>query len=243
MSDKTLRVLIRIDVQNDFMPGGSLPVPAGHEIVPVLNDLSRFGKYHLVVDTRDDHPPDHGSFISQHPGAAPFSFFVLNGIRQQLSPDHCVHGTHGCALHPDLDCSMVAATFPKGQDKRVDSYSGLYDNGRHVPASLKSRFNFLADRRDSLNLFLTLPTRTASTKLPSTAAGWRWDIASHTLLWTRAAKFTRATSLECASLKMPPEPLSLDKMITGNTLPTSTRWASKLSEARTSCRAESNQSL
>ncbi len=130
-SDGELRVLLRVDEQLDFMPGGALAVEKGDEVVPVSNALSRSGYYHVIVDSMDDHPPDHGSFASQYKGKQPFvDKVVLNGIEQQLWPDHCVRDTRGWQFHPDLDRSQVARTFAKGQDKRVDSYSAFYDNGR-----------------------------------------------------------------------------------------------------------------
>ncbi len=140
---KVLKVLLRVDVQSDFMPGGALPVPQGDQIVPVTNDLSRSGMHDLVVDTQDDHPADHGSFASRHEGKKPFDQVVLHGVDQTLWPDHCVHGTAGWQFHPDLDRSMVARTFPKGQDKRVDSYSGVFDNGVHANEAVRKQHDFL----------------------------------------------------------------------------------------------------
>ncbi len=137
------RVLIRVDLQLDFMPGGSLAVPNGDEVVPLANRLAQSGFYNRVIDTMDDHPPDHGSFASQYPGKKPFDRVVLNGIEQVLWPDHCVHGTNGWRFHRDVDRSITDATFQKGQDKRVDSYSGFYDNGRHVGEEVRRLHPFL----------------------------------------------------------------------------------------------------
>lgn len=143
-SKKLLRVLLRIDEQNDFMPGGALAVADGDQIVDVSNRLALSGYYDLVVDSMDDHPVDHGSFASQHDGKKPLADKVsLHGIDQQLWPDHCVSGTQGAEFHPKLDRSMVAMTIKKGQDKRVDSYSAFYDNGRHAKASDKKQNQFL----------------------------------------------------------------------------------------------------
>ncbi|MGD9680823.1 MAG: isochorismatase family protein [Candidatus Obscuribacterales bacterium] len=142
-STKTLRVLLRIDMQVDFFPGGNLPVPGGHEIVQPVNAISRSIDYDLVVDTMDDHPADHGSFASQHSGKKPFDTALLSGVEQVLWPDHCVHGTPGWEFHPHLDRSMVARTFIKGRDRRVDSYSGVRDNGARASQSLKEQYDFL----------------------------------------------------------------------------------------------------
>ncbi|MBZ0184816.1 MAG: NAD(+) synthase, partial [Candidatus Obscuribacterales bacterium] len=140
---KTLRVLLRIDLQVDFCPGGSLPVPEGDATIPVANALSRLADYDLVIDTQDSHPADHGSFASQHSGTKPFEKISLYGIEQTLWPDHCIEGTSGWEFHRDLDRSMVARTFLKGQDPRVDSYSGVRDNGGNAPQALRKKHEFL----------------------------------------------------------------------------------------------------
>lgn len=144
---RVMRVLIRVDVQNDFCPGGNLPVPDGNLIVAAINKLSQLGKYYgfydLVVDTQDSHPENHGSFFTQHPGLAAFAQTTLNGVIQILWTVHCVVNTKGWEFHPDLDRSMVDKTVPKGQDARVDSYSGFYDNGRDAAAELKAQYPFL----------------------------------------------------------------------------------------------------
>lgn len=141
---KVLRALLRVDLKDDFMPWGSLPVKGGDEIVTVANALSRSGQYDLVVDIEDDHPKNHKSFASQHKGKKPFTDFVtLYGVKQQLWTDHCVNGTDGAKFHKDLDRSMVAKTIQKGQDARVDSYSGFYDNGRTAAPRFRKKYDFL----------------------------------------------------------------------------------------------------
>ncbi len=126
------------------MPGGALGVVDGDKIVAISNELARSGYYHLVVDSMDDHPVDHGSFASQHSGKKALTDKVLlNGIEQQLWPDHCVHATRGGEFHPELDRSMVAHTIKKGKDKRVDSYSAFYDNGRGADAKARKQHDFL----------------------------------------------------------------------------------------------------
>ncbi len=141
---KVLRALLRVDLKDDFMPWGSLPVKGGDEIVSVANALSRSGQYDLVVDIEDDHPKNHKSFASQHKGKKPFTDFVtLYGVKQQLWTDHCVNGTDGAKFHKDLDRSMVSKTIQKGQDARVDSYSGFYDNGRTAAPRFRKKYNFL----------------------------------------------------------------------------------------------------
>lgn len=124
-----MTALVIIDVQNDFMPYGSLGVPDGDQIVPVINKILPY--YDLVVATQDWHPQNHISFASNHPGKKPFDKIEYTGSEQVLWPDHCVQGTDGASFHPDLDTLRVAAVFRKGMDPLVDSYSGFYDN-RHL---------------------------------------------------------------------------------------------------------------
>lgn len=140
---KVLKVLLRVDIKVDFMPGGNLAVKFGDEILPSANALSRSGLYDLVVDIEDDHPEKHKSFYTMHKGKEPFSFKTIYGVNQQLWWPHCIHGTPGNEFHPDLDRSMVSRTFQKGQDPRVDSYSGFYDNGRDVAPRFKKKYPFL----------------------------------------------------------------------------------------------------
>ena len=129
-----MHALILVDIQNDFLPGGALAVGKGDEVVPAANRLiERFG---LVVATQDWHPPDHGSFASQHAGKAVGDVIDLNGLRQILWPDHCVQGTEGAASAPGLNTDAIERVFPKGTDAGVDSYSGFFDNGRRNSTGL-----------------------------------------------------------------------------------------------------------
>src|SRR5579871_5621581 len=93
-------VLLVVDPQPDFMPGGALAVAGGDEILPVINALA--GRFENVVVTQDWHPAGHASFASTHEGAGPFDTKRLHYGDQTLWPDHCVQGTPGAALHPDL---------------------------------------------------------------------------------------------------------------------------------------------
>jgi nicotinamidase/pyrazinamidase len=124
-----MKTLVILDVQNDFMPGGSLEVPDGTLVVPVINRLQ--GYFDLVVATQDWHPLKHVSFASTHPDERPFNKIDIHGIDQVLWPDHCVQGTPGAMFHPDLETFNISAIFRKGMDPNVDSYSGFYDN-RHL---------------------------------------------------------------------------------------------------------------
>ncbi|MDX1760663.1 MAG: bifunctional nicotinamidase/pyrazinamidase [Christiangramia sp.] len=121
-----MKTLVLIDVQNDFMPGGALAVPNGDEIVPLVNKLQK--KFDLVIATQDWHPPKHASFASSHEGKEEFEVIKLDGLDQVLWPDHCIQNTEGSQFHPDLETAKIEAIFRKGTDKKIDSYSGFYDN-------------------------------------------------------------------------------------------------------------------
>jgi len=121
-----MKTLLIIDVQNDFMPDGSLPVAEGDCIVPVINNIQ--DKFDLVLATQDWHPKDHISFASNHDGKSNFDVIELHGNPQTLWPDHCVQGTEGADFHPDLNTEQFEAIFRKGTDTSIDSYSAFYDN-------------------------------------------------------------------------------------------------------------------
>ncbi len=122
-----MKTLLIIDVQNDFMPGGSLAVPDGDKIVPIINSIQH--KFDLVVAAQDWHPKDHVSFASNHEGKSNFDAIELHGKPQILWPDHCVQDTEGAKFHADLVSQKWEAIFRKGTDKEIDSYSAFYDNG------------------------------------------------------------------------------------------------------------------
>ncbi|ASQ45949.1 bifunctional nicotinamidase/pyrazinamidase [Legionella clemsonensis] len=129
-----MNTLIILDVQNDFLPGGSLAVPQSDSIIPVINQL--LPSFELVVATQDWHPANHKSFASNHPGKKPFEKIILQGIEQTLWPDHCVQGTSGAELHPKLEIRPIEAIFRKGTEPEIDSYSGFYDNGHYKSTGL-----------------------------------------------------------------------------------------------------------
>jgi nicotinamidase/pyrazinamidase len=102
-----MRALIVVDVQNDFCPGGALAVPDGDAVVEPVNRLAAEAAF--VVATRDWHPADHGSFAEQ---GGPW-------------PVHCVAGTPGAELHPEIDRLRVDAVIDKGQEVGREGYSGF----------------------------------------------------------------------------------------------------------------------
>ncbi|AOK29501.1 nicotinamidase [Burkholderia singularis] len=138
-------VLLVIDVQNDFMPGGPLAVAHGDEIVPVINRLA--ARFEQVVLTQDWHPRDHVSFAQRHPGRAPFSTIALPYGEQTLWPVHCVQGTEGAALHRDLDVPHARLVIRKGGDARVDSYSAFVEADRQSRTGLAGFLRELGAKR------------------------------------------------------------------------------------------------
>jgi nicotinamidase/pyrazinamidase len=121
-------VLVLVDVQRDFLPGGALGVPRGDEVVPLINRLAP--RYASVLATRDCHPADHCSFASNHPGRTPGEVVEVNGITQVLWPPHCIQGTLGAEFAPDLNAGVITKTFLKGIDPGLDSYSAFFDNAK-----------------------------------------------------------------------------------------------------------------
>ncbi len=117
-------VLLAIDLQADFMPGGALAVDEGDAIVPAVNALIR--RFPHVVVTQDWHPPGHASFASTH-DAEPFATKRLHYGDQTLWPDHCVQGTGGAALHPALETDNAFLILRKGMHSGVDSYSAFVE--------------------------------------------------------------------------------------------------------------------
>jgi len=122
-----MKALIIIDIQNDFCPGGSLPVNDGDQVVPVINELQPL--FPLVLATQDWHPADHGSFAPNHPGKKPGDIIELQGIEQILWPTHCVQESKGAEFHQALQTTRIKKIFRKGSEKNIDSYSTFFDNG------------------------------------------------------------------------------------------------------------------
>lgn len=120
--------LIVVDLQPDFMPGGALPCPDGDAIVPGIAALLASGRYATVVATQDWHPATHASFASQHPGHKPFEQIRLHDHPQTLWPEHCVQGSAGAQLHPDVNWNRADLILRKGTRPDVDSYSGFREN-------------------------------------------------------------------------------------------------------------------
>jgi nicotinamidase/pyrazinamidase len=126
--------LVLVDIQNDFCPGGALAIPRGNEVVAVANRI--MPRFELIVATQDWHPPNHGSFAANHPGHSVGDVVEVGGVAQILWPVHCVANTQGAALVSGLDVGRIHRIFQKGTDPCVDSYSGFFDNGRHLATGM-----------------------------------------------------------------------------------------------------------
>lgn len=123
-----MKALLIVDMQNDFMPGGALPVPKGNEIISLINAL--IPKFSLVLASQDWHPKDHISFAVNHPGKKVGDVIKVGGVEQILWPVHCVHYTKGAELVDQLKKDSIESTFYKGVDRTIDSYSTFFDNAR-----------------------------------------------------------------------------------------------------------------
>lgn len=132
--DAQTDVLLVVDVQNDFCPGGALAVPRGDEVVPAVNRLAAC--FDHVLLTQDWHPPGHSSFASSHTGRAPFETIELAYGPQTLWPDHCVQGSPGAAFHPKLEITKAELVLRKGFHKAIDSYSAFFENDRRTATGL-----------------------------------------------------------------------------------------------------------
>lgn len=132
--DPARDILIAIDVQNDFCPGGALAVPDGDAVVAPINALC--ARFAHVVMTQDWHPAGHESFASSHAGRSPFETIDLPYGAQTLWPDHCVQGTSGAAFHADLHADRAEMILRKGFRREIDSYSAFFENDRKTATGL-----------------------------------------------------------------------------------------------------------
>jgi nicotinamidase/pyrazinamidase len=127
-------VLLVIDVQRDFCPGGALAVAGGDQVIDVIHAIAH--RFQHVILTQDWHPADHSSFASAHPGKLAFETVELADGPQTLWPDHCVQGSKGAALHPALHLPQAELILRKGFRKEIDSYSAFFENDRTTPTGL-----------------------------------------------------------------------------------------------------------
>ena len=127
-------VLLAVDIQRDFLPGGALAVPNGDAVVAPVNRLGRMFPHVLL--TQDWHPPGHVSFAASHAGRAPFDAVDVSYGRQVLWPTHCVQGSPGAELAPELDLPGAELVVRKGHGKDVDSYSAFMEADAWTPTGL-----------------------------------------------------------------------------------------------------------
>lgn len=129
-----MKALLLIDLQNDFMPQGALPVPDAHAAIKAANFAQNF--FRVVIATKDWHPLGHMSFAHHHAGKNAGDIIELFGLEQTLWPEHCVQNTYGAAFCKELDQTQIQHVVTKGQDPKVDSYSAFYDNARRHSTGL-----------------------------------------------------------------------------------------------------------
>lgn len=129
-----MNALIIVDVQNDFLPGGALPVRGGNIVIPRINAAQE--RFEIIVATQDWHPRNHCSFAVNHPGHSVGDEILIKGVEQRLWPVHCVQDTRGAEFATELDRNRWEQVFQKGTDPEIDSYSGFFDNGRRKSTGL-----------------------------------------------------------------------------------------------------------
>ena len=127
-------VLLVVDVQNDFCPGGALAVPEGDAVIAVIHRAAPL--FHHVILTQDWHPEGHTSFASSYVTRKPFEQVELSYGLQTLWPDHCIQGTPGAEFHPALHLPQAELILRKGFRTHVDSYSAFFENDRVTPTGL-----------------------------------------------------------------------------------------------------------
>ena len=127
-------VLLVVDVQNDFCPGGALAVPEGDAVIPIIQRIAPLFQH--VILTQDWHPEGHSSFASSHPGHQPFQTIQMPYGLQTLWPDHCIQGTPGAEFHPALHLPQAELILRKGFRPQVDSYSAFFENDHTTPTGL-----------------------------------------------------------------------------------------------------------
>lgn len=141
--------LLVIDVQNDFCFGGALEVPDGQAVIPVINSLMPI--FAQVVLTQDWHPPDHRSFAAAHPNRTPYEEIECAYGPQTLWPEHCVQGTRGADFHSMLVTHQARLILRKGTNRKLDSYSGFFENDHKTPTGLGGALKEIGIKR----VFLT----------------------------------------------------------------------------------------
>ena len=148
-----MKTLVIVDLQNDFLNGGSLEIPNANEIIKPINDI--LDNYDLIVATKDWHPEDHLSFSSNHEGKRNGDTIRINGIKQVLWPAHCIKDSDGSNFPVELDSDKIDKIIYKGMDSGIDSYSGFFDNSKNKSTGLSE---FLKEKKIEKIDFVGLAT-------------------------------------------------------------------------------------
>ena len=138
-------VLLVIDVQNDFCPGGSLGVKDGDKIIKNINSIQ--DKFNNVVLTQDWHPKNHSSFVTEYKDKEVFSTVKMPYGDQTIWPAHCIQGTKGADFHKDLNSLKANTIIRKGFRREIDSYSAFWENDRVTPTGLEGSLKSLGVNR------------------------------------------------------------------------------------------------
>ena len=138
-------VLLVIDVQNDFCPGGSLEVKDGDKIIKNINSIQE--QFNNVVLTQDWHPKNHSSFVTEYKDKEIFSTVKMPYGDQTIWPAHCIQGTKGAEFHKDLNILKANTIIRKGFRREIDSYSAFWENDRVTPTGLEGSLKSLGVNR------------------------------------------------------------------------------------------------
>lgn len=125
--------LLVIDVQNDFMPDGALPVTDGDDVISTINTLAQ--KFDHVILTQDWHPTQHISFATTH-NKQPFETIQAPYGPQTLWPEHSLQNTPGASFHPGLNIPHAELILRKGFRRHIDSYSAFLENDHFTSTGL-----------------------------------------------------------------------------------------------------------
>ena len=132
----TKEALLIIDIQFDFLEGGSLAIPGGNEVIHEI--LKVAPNFETIILSQDWHPAGHKSFASSHPGKSSFDQIEWQGKTETLWPDHCVQNTEGAKIHPEILALNPSIIIQKGNDREIDSYSAFFDNNKQKKTGLES---------------------------------------------------------------------------------------------------------
>eukprot|EP00172_Hildenbrandia_rubra_P000079 Plantae.Rhodophyta-Hildenbrandia_rubra.ctg10360.p1 GENE.Plantae.Rhodophyta-Hildenbrandia_rubra.ctg10360~~Plantae.Rhodophyta-Hildenbrandia_rubra.ctg10360.p1 ORF type:complete len:252 (-),score=39.74 Plantae.Rhodophyta-Hildenbrandia_rubra.ctg10360:173-928(-) len=139
--EPVVKALVIVDMQNDFLPGGSLQVIGGDSIIPAINKVRQNSNFPVTVLTKDWHPANHISFAENHPGHEEFTSMKINGSDQMLWPAHCVQGSEGAEMCKGLVVKEGDIFVYKGTNPLYDSYSGFWDNEKKYKTELEDLLN------------------------------------------------------------------------------------------------------